>query len=107
MEFNHPGAADENQEDDSQVQDDSSADPEEPAPQEPEPAESQPEKPISQQAEPKKKRPSDPTEAFVHEMVESSKKPFDAPTPNKGGDEDSDEIEDITKKIRDRLQKRH
>lgn len=51
-----------------------------------------------------KKRPSSPIESFVHEMVESSKKPFDPPKPNTA-EQDEKEIERLTERIRDRIQR--
>ncbi|MBD3313501.1 hypothetical protein GF345_03595 [Candidatus Woesearchaeota archaeon] len=106
MEFDYPGAAEDKEQESPHTQDEPPAEPEEPEPSEPEPAEPQPDpdKPISQHAEPDRKRPSDPTEAFVQEMVESGKKPFEPGKPN-NADEDPEKIEDITNRIRDRLQK--
>ena len=65
-----------------------------------------PKKPWSEQqpAGPERKRPLNPTESFVHEMVESSKKKFDTPKPNQA-EEDHDEIEKLTKKIKDEIQR--
>ena len=41
---------------------------------------------------------------FVEHMVESSKKKFEEPEPNNPTDADPEEIEDITKEIRRKIQ---
>lgn len=48
--------------------------------------------------------PRDTAESFVSQMVESSKKPFETPKPNECK-EDPKEIEEITKRIKDKIQK--
>ncbi|MBU0535640.1 MAG: hypothetical protein KKE20_01645 [Nanoarchaeota archaeon] len=55
--------------------------------------------------EPENKRPRDAVESFVQNMVESSKHAFEPGKPNNAGDEDPKEIEDIAKRIKDRLQR--
>jgi len=102
MEEENPHKTDEEQQDNSSVQDE----PEEPGPQ-PEPM-PDPDKPLSEKepGRPENKRPLNPTEAFVHEMVESGKKPFEAPKPNKGGEENPEKIEELTNRIRDRIQRK-
>ncbi len=57
-----------------------------------------------EEQETSKKRPLNPTESFVHEMVESSKKKFDPPKPNQA-EEDHEEVERLTKKIKDDIQR--
>ncbi|MFO8016257.1 MAG: hypothetical protein R6U32_04080 [Candidatus Woesearchaeota archaeon] len=75
----------------------------EPSDPEPQP---DPKKPWSEQqpAETERKGPLNPTESFVHEMVENSKKKFDPPKPNHA-EEDREEIEKLTKKIKDKIQR--
>ena len=51
-----------------------------------------------------RKRPSDAVERFVYDMVESSKKPFEPGKPNECK-EDINEIEALTKRIKDKLQR--
>ncbi|MFC1753055.1 hypothetical protein ACFL96_06630 [Thermoproteota archaeon] len=50
------------------------------------------------------RRPRDPIESFVKEMVESSKKPFDPPKANEAN-EKPEEIEELTGKIMDKVQR--
>lgn len=61
---------------------------------------------MEQQKEQQKRKILDPVQGFVSSMVESSKKPFEPARPNTCGDQNPQDIEALTKRIKDRLQKK-